>query len=86
MKPEHEPQEYFDRMMKVSSFDWVKNNFSFLFCRHPKDAVEHVSWAKIEMGEKNLTNDELVNILGWSLNSQIKGYFRGLKNRIISHL
>jgi len=86
MKVEHEPQEYFDRMMKVSSFDWVKNNFSFLFCRHPKDAVEHVSWAKIEMGEKNLTNDELVNILGWSLNSQIKGYFRGLKNRIIGHL
>ena len=79
-------QEYFDRLVEVESLDWVKKNFLFLFYNHPKEAVDCSLWAKTEIANKSLTNDELIDILGWSFNGQVKGYFRGLKNRIIRAL
>ena len=75
-------QEYFDRLIEVESLDWVKSNFLFLFYDHPKDAIERSSWAKKEISSNRLSNDELIDILGWNLNGQVKGYANGLKNKI----
>ena len=86
IRTNNKSQEYFDRLVEVESLDWVKKNFLFLFYNHPKEAVDCSLWAKTEMANKSLTNNELIDILGWSFNGQIKGYFRGLKNRVIRAL
>jgi hypothetical protein len=82
-KTEYQTQEEFDRCVEVESLEWLRNNFLFLFFDHPKDAISQLSWAKKEIANNKLTNHELIDILGWSVNGQIKGYFRGFKNRIV---
>ena len=71
---------------EFKSLEWVKKNFLFLFYDHPKDAVDYSSWAKNEIASNKLANDELINVLGWSLNGQLEGYLRGLKSRTKSFI
>jgi hypothetical protein len=75
-------KEYFERLVEIESLDWARDNLSFLFYNHPKEAVSRLLWAKTEIGNKILTKNELIDVLGWSVRGQMKGYARGIKNNI----
>ena len=58
--------ELIDFDIKHSTEIYVRNLLPFIFCKHPKDAKESISWAAAELGVKNKkTAPELAELLGW---------------------
>ncbi|MBT4764407.1 hypothetical protein HOO14_05380 [bacterium] len=78
--------KHIEKLIKSGSVEWLKVKFPFIFVDHPTDASTNLAWAKAEIGSENkLSSKELINILGWSVEGQIKGYISGLSRRIVRY-
>ncbi|MCS4116729.1 hypothetical protein [Salinibacter ruber] len=72
--------EVLDVIVKSSSEKEVRSKFPFLFV-FPNQANRHDEWAREELGEDHVRAPEAIaELLGWSLEDQLKGYADLLRN------
>jgi hypothetical protein len=81
--PNGHSKNYVNRLIEVHSENYIKNKFIKYFHDNPKDGVKDINFAAVEIGEANVMSDEeIVDALGWSIFGQMRGYYKGARRHL----
>ena len=77
------PVNYLEAALEVHSEKYVRSKFPQFFKDSPKDGIADESLARsIICPMETLSSNELMQVLGWNVTGQIRGYLGGASRRI----
>ncbi len=83
----HNNIQQIERFLLYFSESYIKKRHPHFFVSNPRQGREFLEWSKIEIGAENiLSNQKLIDVLGWSISGQIYGYLKGIKRRLFVNL
>ena len=82
--PHGHTMQYIDKFLLLNGEFYVRANFGKFFTNHPNLGISDFEFSKMAMGEAHkLDNNQLLDVLGWTLTGQIKGYVNGSARRFL---
>jgi len=76
--------QYIEKCSMYMSEFYVRSNFDKFFLNHPNLGISDIEFSKIAIGESNILDDnQLLDVLGWTVVGQVGGYLNGGVRRIL---
>jgi hypothetical protein len=75
--------QYIEKCMLLSGEVYVRSNFGKFFTNHPNSGISDLKFSKMAIGEAHILDDnQLLDVLGWTVVGQVSGYINGSAKRI----
>lgn len=81
--PHGHSAKYIETLLWLQSEDYLRSRFEKFFVKHPSQGFQDKSFAITEIGERyRMSPKKIGEVLGWSLQGQVKGFAVGGARRL----
>ncbi len=75
--------QYIEKILLLYGEVYVRSNFGKFFTNHPNLGISDLEFSKMAIGEAHILDDnQLLDVLGWTVVGQVSGYINGGARRI----